>query len=78
MIALYCNRLKESSFFTKFIVLAYKGQGLGRKIIETLENNEYYKRTDRIEVPASISAVGFYNGMELEDGSYEISNIYNS
>ena len=60
MIGPYWNSLTESSFFTIFLDPKYKGQGLGRKIIETLENDEYYKRADRIEIPASITAVEFY------------------
>ena len=57
MIGPYWDSLTESSFFTVFIDPDYKGQGLGRKIIETLENDEYYKRADRVEIPASITAV---------------------
>ena len=60
MIGPYWYSLTESSFFTIFIDPTYKGQGLGRKIIETLENDEYYKRADRVEIPASITAVEFY------------------
>ena len=33
---------------------------IAEKIIETLENDEYYKRADRVEIPASITAVEFY------------------
>ena len=60
MIGPYWDSLTESSFFTIFIDPSYKGQGLGRKIIETLEQDEYYKRADRVEIPASITAVEFY------------------
>lgn len=60
MIGPYWDSLTESSFFTIFIDPAYKGQGLGRKIIETLENDEYFKRADRVEIPASITALEFY------------------
>lgn len=60
MIGPYWDSLTESSFFTIFIDPSYKGQGLGRKIIETLENDEYYQRADRVEIPASITAVEFY------------------
>lgn len=60
MIGPYWDSLTESSFFTIFIDPTYKGQGLGRKIIETLESDEYYKRADRVEIPASITAVEFY------------------
>lgn len=60
MIGPYWDSLTESSFFTIFIDPDYKGHGLGRKIIETLEEDEYYKRADRVEIPASITAVEFY------------------
>lgn len=60
MIGPYWDSLTESSFFTIFRDPDYKGQGVGRKIIETLEQDEYYKRADRIEIPASITAVEFY------------------
>ena len=57
MIGPYWDSLTESSFFTIFIDPLYKGKGLGRKIIETLEEDEYYKRASRVEIPASITAV---------------------
>ena len=63
MIGPYWDSLTESSFFTIFIDPSYKGQGLGRKIIETLMEDEYYKRADRVEIPASITAVEFYKHM---------------
>lgn len=63
MIGPYWDSLTESSFFTIFRDPDYKGKGLGRKIIEILEQDEYYKRADRIEIPASITAVEFYKHM---------------
>ena len=63
MIGPYWDSLTESSFFTIFIDPSYKGKGLGRKIIETLESDEYYKRASRVEIPASITAVEFYKHM---------------
>lgn len=63
MIGPYWDSLTESSFFTIFIDPSYKGQGLGRKIIEALEDDEYYRRADRVEIPASITAVEFYKHM---------------
>ena len=63
MIGPYWDSKTESSFFTIFIDPTYKGQGLGRKIIETLQEDEYYKRADRVEIPASITAVEFYKHM---------------
>ena len=60
MIGPYYDSLTESSFFTIFIDPDYKGKGLGRKIVETLENDEYFKRADRVQIPASITALEFY------------------
>ena len=60
MIGPYWDSLTESSFFTIFLDPQYKGTGLGRKIIETLEADEYFKRAERVEIPASITAVEFY------------------
>ncbi len=60
MIGPYWDSPTDSSLFTIFIDPEYKGQGLGRKIIETLEQDEYYQRADRVEIPASATAVEFY------------------
>lgn len=60
MIGPYWGSLTESSFFTIFRDPEYKGKGLGRLIIETLEKDEYFLRADRVEIPASITAVEFY------------------
>lgn len=73
MIGPYWNRLTESSLFTIFIDPTYKGQGLGRKIIETLEQDEFFKRADRVEIPASITAVEFYKHMGY--GFKKLGNI---
>ena len=47
--------------------------GRGRKIIETLENDEYGLRADRIEIPASITGVPFYlkMGYQFKNGISE-------
>lgn len=60
MIGPYWDSKSESSFFTIFIDPEYKGKGIGRKIIETLEKDVYYKRADRVEIPASITGLEFY------------------
>lgn len=39
------------------------GRGIGRKIIETLEQDEYFLRAKRIEIPASITGTPFYRKM---------------
>lgn len=62
-IGAYWGKEDESSLFTIFVLPEYQGKGIGRKIIETLEQDEYFLRAKRIEIPASITAVGFYKKM---------------
>lgn len=56
----YWDKKDESSLFTIFVLPEYQSKGIGRKIIETLENDEYFLRAKRIEIPASITATPFY------------------
>ncbi len=56
----YWGKENESSLFTIFVLPEYQGQGIGRKIIETLEQDEYFLRAERIEIPASVTALPFY------------------
>ena len=73
----YWGKTDESSLFTIFVLPEYQGRGVGRRIIETLEQDEFFLRAKRIEIPSSITAVNFYRRMgydykngvkELEDG----------
>ena len=74
-IAPYCEKEDESCLFTIFVLPEYQGIGVGRRIIEILEADEYYLRAKRIEVPASITACDFYkklgytykNGIDVVD-----------
>ena len=66
----------ESIFLTIFVLPEYQGKGLGRLIIETLEQDEYAKRASRIEIPASLTAVNFYRhlGYDYKNGVTEPEN----
>jgi len=70
------GKLDESSLFNIFVLPEYQGKGIGRKIIETLENDEFFLRAKRIEVPASITACEFYKkmGYNYKNGSYAIDD----
>ena len=59
----YWGKQDESSLFTIFVLPEYQGKGIGRKIIETLESDEFFLRAKRIEIPASITACQFYRKM---------------
>ena len=56
----YWGKQNESSLFTIFVDASLQGRGIGRLIIETLEQDEFFLRAERIEIPSSITAVGFY------------------
>jgi len=62
----YWGSKTESSLFTIFVDPDYQGMGYGRKIIEALEEDEYFKRAKRIEIPAAMSAIPFYRKMGYE------------
>lgn len=63
----------ESILLTIFVLPEYQGRGLGRLMIETLEQDEYAKRASRIEIPASLTAVNFYRhlGYDYKNGVTE-------
>ena len=60
------DSLTESSLFTIFVDPDCQGKGYGTKIMETLENDEYFKRARRIEIPAGLVAIPFYKKMGYE------------
>ncbi|MCI5497653.1 MAG: GNAT family N-acetyltransferase [Firmicutes bacterium] len=62
----YWGSKTESSLFSIFVDPECQGKGYGRKIIEILEQDEYFKRAKRIEIPASMSAIPFYRKMGYE------------
>ena len=71
----YWGKEDESSLFNIFVLPEYQGKGVGRKIIETLEQDEFFLRAKRVEIPASITACDFYrklgyiykNGVDVVD-----------
>lgn len=75
-IAKYWESKTESILLTIFVLPSCQGKGIGRKIIETLEQDEYFIRAKRIEIPASITAVEFYKkmGYGYKDGNDELEN----
>lgn len=56
----YWGSTSESYLVSVFVLPEYHGRGIGRKIIETLEADEYFLRAWRTEVGSSLTAVDFY------------------
>ena len=56
----YWGSTTESYLVSIFVLPEYQHCGIGRKIIETLEADEYFKRAWRAEVGSSLTAVDFY------------------
>ncbi len=80
----YWDSLTESSLFTIFVDSDYQGKGIGKLIIQTLENDEYFKRANRIEIPAGIVAIPFYlkmgykhknNSLVYSDGHFALEKF---
>lgn len=67
---------KTSIFLTIFVLPELHNKGIGTAIIETLENDEYFLRAKRIEIPASITACEFYKkmGYHYKNGIAKLDN----
>lgn len=76
----YWGKLDESSLFNIFVLPEYQSKGVGRRIVETLEQDEFFSRAKRIEIPSSITASEFYrklgynykNGIKIIDEEHHI------
>ena len=66
----YWGKTDESSLFSIFVHPDHQGKGIGRAIMETLEQDEFALRARRIEIPASITGLPFYRkmGYSFKDG----------
>ena len=75
-IAGYWGSTTESILLTIFVLPEYQGNGIGSQIIHTLEQDEYFLRAKRIEIPASITAVEFYRkmGYNYKNGIAELDD----
>ena len=68
----------ESILLTIFVLPEFHGKGIGRKIINTLEQDEFFVRATHIEIPASITATEFYRkfGYDYKNGVKELDEEY--
>lgn len=75
-ISSFWGSLTESILLTIFVLPELHGNGIGRYIIQTLEQDELFLRADRVEIPASITAVEFYKkqGYDYKNGINELDD----
>ena len=66
----YWGKEDESALFNIFVLPEYQGKGVGRRLIEALEADEYALRANRIEIAASITGRDFYRklGYSFKNG----------
>ena len=62
----YWGSTEESYLISIFVLPDHQGKGVGRKIVEALEADEYFRRAWRTEVGFSLTAVSFYRKMGYE------------
>lgn len=69
-IAPYMGSEEESILVTVFVLPAYQGKGAGRCVLETLEQDRYFLRAERVVIHSSITARDFYLklGYRFSDG----------
>ena len=73
-ISSFWGSLTESILLTIFVMPEFHGKGIGTKIINTLEQDEFYVRASRVEILASITAAEFYRkfGYDYKNGKKEL------
>lgn len=72
----YWDKQDESALFTIFVHPDHQGKGIGRAIMETLEKDKFALRAKRIEIPASITGLPFYQkmGYSFKNGNAELDD----
>lgn len=82
----YYGKLDESCLFSFCVAPEHQKQGIGKKIMEQIEKDEYFIRAKRIVCPSSIVALPFYlkqgfthlsGVLAYEDGSFMLEKFNN-
>lgn len=54
------ERPEECELLTIFVLPDQQGRGVGRRIMEALERDDFFRAARRVTIPASLTAHGFY------------------
>ena len=75
-IASFWGKEDESILLTIFVLPELHGMRIGTFIVKALENDEYFLRAKRIEIPSSITARDFYMklGYKYKNGIKELND----
>ena len=68
----HLDREDESELFNIFILPEYQGKGIGRMIIDTLEQDEFFLRAKRVYIHSAMNAIKFYQKMGYDHVNGEI------
>ncbi|WP_205839119.1 GNAT family N-acetyltransferase [Velocimicrobium porci] len=67
-----CSKKQNMVFLVPFVLPEHQGQGLGKQIIEALEQDSYYSGAGQIEIPLSIDAKEFYQKIGYDRWQNEV------
>lgn len=59
----FWGKENESILSAIFVLPEFQGKGIGQLIMNTLEKDEYFIKSKRIEIPSTITACEFYKKM---------------
>ena len=70
------GREDESELFNIFLLPEYQGKGVGKLIIETLEQDEFFLRAKRVYIHSAMNALKFYQKMGYDhvNGEFAIDD----
>ena len=65
--------LENNNVFSVFVNTTYHGKGIGQRLMEHIERVAKNRGIDRLKLPSSLTAVGFYRKL----GYKKIKKVFN-
>lgn len=72
----YLGHEEECEFFNIYLLPEYQGKGIGKLMVQTLEQDEFFLRSRRVFVRSSLNALKFYQklGYDHVNGEFHIDD----